>query len=67
MRHAATLDLEQFEDAELYDKLERARRQTVGRIGLFTLLLATVQDAITLITLGRGAGASTSPGCSSCW
>ena len=39
MRHAATLDLEQFENAEIYDKLERARRQTVGRIGLFTLLL----------------------------
>ncbi len=52
MRHAATLDLEQFENADLYDKLERARRQTVGRIGLFTLLLATAQDAITLITLG---------------
>jgi ATP-binding cassette, subfamily B, bacterial len=51
MRHAADLDLEQFEDAELYDKLERARRQTVGRIGLFTLLLASVQDAITLVTL----------------
>ena len=27
MRHSATLDLEQFEDADLYDKLERARRQ----------------------------------------
>jgi ATP-binding cassette subfamily B protein len=52
MRHAATLDLEQFEDAELYDKLERARRQTVGRIGLFTLLLSTIQDTITLLTLG---------------
>jgi ATP-binding cassette subfamily B protein len=52
MRHAATLDLEQFENADLYDKLERARRQTVNRIGLFTLMLATVQDAITLITLG---------------
>ncbi|MGH7528424.1 MAG: ABC transporter ATP-binding protein [Gemmatimonadales bacterium] len=52
MRHAATLDLEQFENSELYDKLERARRQTVGRIGLFTLLLATIQDAITLVTLG---------------
>jgi ATP-binding cassette subfamily B protein len=50
MRHAASLDLEQFEDAELYDKLERARRQTVGRIGLFTLLLSSVQDAITLAT-----------------
>ncbi|MDQ3427634.1 MAG: ABC transporter ATP-binding protein/permease [Gemmatimonadota bacterium] len=52
MRHAATLDLEQFENAEIYDKLERARRQTVGRIGLFTMLLATLQDGITLITLG---------------
>src|SRR4051794_29995186 len=52
MRHAATLDLEQFEDSEVYDKLERARRQTVGRIGLFSLLLASIQDAITLVTLG---------------
>jgi ATP-binding cassette subfamily B protein len=51
MQHAATLDLEQFENAEIYDKLERARRQTVGRIGLFTMLLATLQDLITLVTL----------------
>ncbi len=51
MRHAATLDLEQFEDSEIYDRLERARRQTVNRIGLFTLLLATLQDLITLVTL----------------
>jgi ATP-binding cassette subfamily B protein len=51
MRHAATLDLEQFEDAELYDKLERARRQTVGRNGLFPLLLASMQDAISLVSL----------------
>jgi ATP-binding cassette subfamily B protein len=57
MRHAAMLDLEQFENAEMYDKLERARRQTVGRIGLFTLLLATVQDAITLVTLGAALAA----------
>ncbi len=51
MEHAASLDLEQFEDAETYDRLERARRQTVGRIGLFTQLLATVQDLITLVSL----------------
>jgi ATP-binding cassette, subfamily B, bacterial len=51
MQHAASLDLEQFEDAETYDRLERARRQTVGRIGLFTQLLATIQDLITLISL----------------
>ena len=51
MEHAATLDLAQFEDPEVYDHLERARRQTTGRIGLFTLLLGTAQDLITLISL----------------
>jgi ATP-binding cassette subfamily B protein len=51
MKHAAMLDLAQFEDAEVYDHLERARRQTVGRVGLFTLLLGTAQDLITLISL----------------
>jgi ATP-binding cassette, subfamily B, bacterial len=56
MQHAATLDLEQFEDAEIYDQLERARRQTVGRIGLFTLLLATIQDLITLVSLVGAIG-----------
>jgi ATP-binding cassette subfamily B protein len=51
MRHAATLDLAQFEDADTYDHLERARRQTVGRIGLFALLLSTAQDLVTLASL----------------
>lgn len=51
MQHAATLDLAQFEDADTYDHLERARRQTVGRIGLFALLLSTAQDLVTLISL----------------
>jgi ATP-binding cassette subfamily B protein len=54
MQHAATLDLAQYEDADTYDHLERARRQTVGRIGLIALLLSTAQD---LITLGTLAGA----------
>ena len=51
MEHAATLDLAQFEDPEFYDHLERARRQTVGRIALLTLLLSMSQDALTLLTL----------------
>ncbi|HEY6808876.1 MAG TPA: ABC transporter ATP-binding protein [Gemmatimonadales bacterium] len=51
MEHAATLDLSQYEDAETYDHLERARRQTVGRIGLIALLLSTAQDLVTLVTL----------------
>ncbi len=52
MEHAAKLDLAQFEDPAFYDHLERARRQTVGRIALLTLLLSMSQDALTLITLG---------------
>jgi ATP-binding cassette, subfamily B, bacterial len=52
MQHAATLDIAQYEDAETYDHLERARRQTLGRIGLITLLLATAQDLVTLASLG---------------
>jgi ATP-binding cassette, subfamily B, bacterial len=51
MEHAARLDLAQFEDPEFYDHLERARRQTVGRIALLTLLLSLAQDALTLLTL----------------
>jgi ATP-binding cassette subfamily B protein len=51
MEHAAKLDLAQFEDPEFYDHLERARRQTVGRIALLTLLLSLTQDALTLLTL----------------
>jgi len=51
MEHAATLDLENFEDPEFYDSLERARRQTVGRIGLVALLLGIGQSALTLASL----------------
>ncbi len=51
MEHAATLDLAQYEDSETYDHLERARRQTVGRIGLVALLLSTAQDLVTLVSL----------------
>jgi ATP-binding cassette subfamily B protein len=52
MQQAAKLDLAQFEDPTFYDHLERARRQTVGRIALLTLLLSMMQDALTLLTLG---------------
>src|SRR4051812_2130145 len=52
MEHAATLDLAQFEDPAFYDQLERARRQTVGRIGLLSELLTMGQDMLTLATLG---------------
>jgi ATP-binding cassette, subfamily B, bacterial len=52
MSHASTLDLYQFENPEFYDKLERARRGTTGRIALLSQLLSMVQDIITIIMLG---------------
>ena len=51
MEHAAELDLQHFEDPRFYDRLERARRQTVGRIALLTQLFGLAQDALTLVTL----------------
>ncbi|MGH7494012.1 MAG: ABC transporter ATP-binding protein [bacterium] len=48
MAHAARMDLERFEDSEFYDKLERARRQTAGRIGLMSQVLDQLQDSITI-------------------
>ncbi len=51
MEHAATLDLAMFEDPAFYDHLERARRQTVGRIGLIAQLLGIGEGLITLLTL----------------
>jgi ATP-binding cassette, subfamily B, bacterial len=51
MEHAATLDLQQFEDPAFYDQLERARRQTTSRIGLLAQLLSMGQDTVTLVSL----------------
>ena len=54
MEHAATLDLEDFEDADLQDKLDRARRQTMGRMGLLGQLFGQAQDAITVVSFAIG-------------
>jgi len=54
IRHAAELDLYQFEDPDFYDKLERARRQTTGRTVLMSQVLSQAQDLITIISLGAG-------------
>lgn len=54
MEHAATLDLEQFEDSNFYDKLERARQQTVGRTVLLSQVLSQLQDLITMAFLAAG-------------
>lgn len=54
IRHAATLDLYQFENADFYDKMERARRQTLGRTVLMSQVMSQLQDMITLLFLGAG-------------
>ena len=54
MEHAATLDLEDFEDADLQDKLDRARRQTMGRMSLMGQLFGQAQDAITVVSFAAG-------------
>lgn len=54
IRHAAKLDLYQFENAEFYDKLERARRQTTGRTVLMSQVLSQFQDVISIFFLGAG-------------
>lgn len=54
MEHAATLDLEDFEDADLQDRLDRARRQTMGRMNLLGQLFGQAQDAITVLSFAVG-------------
>ncbi len=54
MQHAAILDLDQFEDSTFYDKLERARQQTVGRTILLSQILSQIQDLITMGFLAAG-------------
>ncbi|ACU02702.1 ABC transporter ATP-binding protein [Pedobacter heparinus] len=54
MKHAATLDLDQFEDSVFYDKMERARQQTVGRTVLLSQVMGQIQDLITMGFLAVG-------------
>jgi ATP-binding cassette subfamily B protein len=54
MEHAATLDLEDFEDPDLQDRLDRARRQTMGRMGLMSQLFGQAQDVITVASFAAG-------------
>jgi ATP-binding cassette subfamily B protein len=54
MEHAATLDLEEFEDSEQQDRLDRARRQTMGRMTLITQILGQAQDVVTVTAFAAG-------------
>ena len=51
IQKTARVDLEYLEDSEFYDKLERARRQTVGRVNLMSNSLSQAQDLITIVSL----------------
>jgi len=51
MRHAALLDLQHFEDPDFFDKMQRARRQTMGRVALMSQTLGMGQQVLTLVSL----------------
>lgn len=54
MEHAATLDLEDFEDPDPQDKLDRARRLTMSRMNLMSQLFGQAQDAVTVVAFAAG-------------
>ncbi len=54
IKKSAQLKLSQLEDADIYDKLERARQQTVNRVSLLSGLMTQGQDLIVVISLLGG-------------
>jgi ATP-binding cassette subfamily B protein len=53
LEKALTLDLEQFEDSEFYDKLTRARREASSRpLSLVMRTFALMQNGISLVSFG---------------
>nr|WP_091263841.1 ABC transporter ATP-binding protein [Gillisia sp. Hel1_33_143] len=54
IKKTAELNLDQLEDSEFYDKLERARQQTTGRVGLMSNILTQAEDVIVIISLLGG-------------
>ena len=57
MSHATTLDLVSFEDPVFSDKLERARRQTISRVGMLATLAGAGQLLVTLISMSAATAA----------
>ncbi|WP_178991667.1 ABC transporter ATP-binding protein [Winogradskyella schleiferi] len=48
------INISLLEDSEFYDKLERARTQTTGRVGLMSNVLGQAQSTISIATLVAG-------------
>jgi ATP-binding cassette, subfamily B, bacterial len=57
MTHATTLDMVSFEDPVFSDKLERARRQTMARVGMLATLAGAGQLLVTLMSLSAATAA----------
>lgn len=54
IKKTSEVDLDQLEDSEFYDKLERARQQTTGRVGLMSNILTQGEDLIVIGSLLAG-------------
>ncbi|MFT7364359.1 MAG: ATP-binding cassette subfamily B protein [Algoriphagus sp.] len=54
IKKTSELNLDQLEDSEFYDKLERARQQTTGRVGLMSNILTQGEDLIVIFSLLAG-------------
>ena len=54
MDHAATLDLQQLDNSDEQDRLDRARRLVTGRTTLLTQLFGQAQDVVTVVSLAIG-------------
>jgi ATP-binding cassette subfamily B protein len=54
IKKTSELNLDQLEDSEFYDKLERARQQTTGRVGLMSNILTQAEDLVVIFTLLAG-------------
>jgi len=51
IQKTSRVEISDLENADFYDKLERARRQTTGRVSLMSNVLAQGQDLITILSL----------------
>ncbi len=51
IKKTSEVNLDELEDSEFYDKLERARQQTTGRVGLMSNILTQAEDIIVIVSL----------------
>ncbi|MGC2721907.1 MAG: ABC transporter ATP-binding protein, partial [Candidatus Acidiferrales bacterium] len=54
MTHASKLDLTTYEDPSFYDKLERARVQSIDRVQMIELAGRLLQEIVTTVSLAAG-------------